>query len=140
MTIRVRKTGLFPMVADILHAGHILALSKAKQHCETLIVALNCNPDNKTPIQSVYERYIQLLGCRYVDAVIPYSGEKDLETLIKTTEYNVRFIGDDHSNAWTGKDWEEKNGIEIVVIPRDHGLSSSELKNRIRTKEKPDTV
>lgn len=52
------KIGLFPMCADILHAGHILALEEAKRHCDYLIVALNTHPDGKQPVQSVFERYV----------------------------------------------------------------------------------
>ena len=44
------KVGLFPMCADILHVGHILALEEAKKNYDYLIVALNTHPDGKNPI------------------------------------------------------------------------------------------
>ena len=144
---KMYKIAIFPMTADILHAGHVLALKDAKAFCQELIVALNCCPDSKQPIQSVYERYTQLMGCKYVDRVIPYAGEKDLELLLMTVEHDARVIGSDYTNQltnpnyyWTGKDWEEMNDVHLLVVQRDHGLSSSELKNRIIQKEKPDTV
>jgi glycerol-3-phosphate cytidylyltransferase len=42
--------GFYPMVGDLLHAGHLLAIEEAKQNCDYLIVGLNCNPANKNPI------------------------------------------------------------------------------------------
>ena len=33
------KVGVYPMVADVLHAGHLLAIEEAKKHCDYLIVA-----------------------------------------------------------------------------------------------------
>ena len=67
------KVGLFPMVADVLHAGHILAIKEAKENCDYLIVALYCKPKRKPDIvQSIFERYTQLSAVKYVDEVIPY--------------------------------------------------------------------
>lgn len=88
--------GLFPLVGDLLHTGHLCALKEAKEHCDYLIVALNVLPDNKSPIESVYERFVRLDSCKYVDKIIPYQGEKDLLLLINTLNYNIRFIGNDH--------------------------------------------
>ena len=48
------------MAADILHVGHLLAIEEAKRNCDYLIVGLNCIPDGKNPVQSIYERYMQL--------------------------------------------------------------------------------
>lgn len=128
--------GLFPMVADLLHAGHLLALEEAKKHCDYLIVAFNTKPDGKEPIESVYERYCRLKSCKYVNEVIPYAGEKDLELICSTIDYNIRFIGDDH-NTWTGKSIEEKREIIPYQIKRSyHNLSSTELKKRIIEKYK----
>ena len=72
MSVNKYKTGLFPMCADILHAGHVTALAEAKEQCDHLIVALNTHPDGKRPVQSVYERYIQIKSVKYVDEIIPY--------------------------------------------------------------------
>ena len=52
--------GFYPMAADILHVGHLLAIEEAKRNCDYLIVGLNCIPDGKNPVQSIYERYMQL--------------------------------------------------------------------------------
>lgn len=132
------KVGIFPMVADLLHVGHLTALKYAKQHCDKLIVALNCdptvdNPAKHKPVETVYERYVRLMTCKYVDEVIPYIGEKDLLLLLQTTEYDIRFIGEDHLDSdWTGKEYEHKVGKKFVAVPRDHTASSTELKQRMK--------
>ena len=130
------RTGLFPMCADLLHAGHCLALAEAKSHCDKLIVALNCLPDNKQPIQSVYERWVQLSASKYVDEVVVYAGEKDLELLVAHVNHNIRFVGADYRGMeYTGKEIEDRDNVRTVYISRRHNLSSTELKERI-TKSK----
>ena len=121
------------MCADILHAGHVLALEEAKKNCDHLIVALNTHPDGKCPVQSVFERYTQLLAVKYVDDVIPYQGRKDMEILAAVLDYDVRFLGADYTGKdWDGKEQETIRGIAPYFIKRLHGLSSSELKDRVK--------
>ena len=128
------KTGLFPMCADILHVGHILALEEAKNHCDTLIVALNTHPDGKSPVQSVFERYAQLYSVKWVDRIIPYQGTADMEKLALSLDYQVRFLGDDYKDKdWDGKEQELSRGIKPYFISRRHNFSSTELKERMRT-------
>lgn len=125
--------GFYPMVADVLHAGHILAIQEAKENCDYLIVGLNCNPENKKPIQSIYERYIQLKACKYIDEIIPYSGKLDLELLAKSLRYDIRFLGEDYMNKeWDGKKIEKELNKIHYFLSRKHPLSSTELKERIR--------
>lgn len=120
------------MCADILHAGHILALQEAKEHCDYLIVALNTNPDGKTPVQSVFERYVQLSAVKYIDQIIPYQGRADLELLARSLNYNIRFVGSDYINKdWDGKAQEQVREIEPFFIDRRHGMSSTSLKERL---------
>lgn len=125
-------TGFYPMAADILHAGHIVALEEAKSHCDYLIVGLNCIPDGKNPIQSIYERFIQLRAVKWIDEIIPYQGRKDLELLASSLNYDIRFVGEDYYNKdWDGKDIEQKLNKKFYYLSRKHSLSSTELKNRI---------
>ena len=127
--------GLFPMCGDVLHTGHIVALKEAKKNCDFLIVALNTHPDGKSPVESVYERYTKLAELRCVDQVIPYQGKKDMEVLAATLDYNIRFLGDDYVDKdWDGKRQEAARRIHPHFLQRAiHGLSSTELKNRIKS-------
>ena len=121
------------MVGDLLHAGHIIALEEAKRQCDILIVAINTHPEGKQPVQTVYERYVQAHAVRYVDVVMTYQGKRDMEAIASILNYDVRFLGDDYRyKEWDGKAQEEARGIEPYFINRDHGFSSTELKQRVR--------
>ena len=123
---------------DLFHAGHITMLADCKSKCEYLIVGLHTDPSierpkKNKPIQSTFERYTQLSGCRYVDQVIPYDTEEDLRNLLATTNINIRFIGADHlRDNITAEDVCKLRNIEIQFNERYHNFSSSELRNRIR--------
>lgn len=126
------KVGLYPMAADILHAGHVIAIEEAKNNCDYLIVALNCTPDGKNPIQSIYERYMQLRAVKWIDEIIPYQGRSDLENIAASLPYDIRFVGADYSNKdWDGKETEQRLGKSVYYLKRNHGFSSTELKQRI---------
>ncbi len=124
--------GLYPICGDILHAGHVVAIEEAKEHCDYLIVALNCKPDGKNPVQSIYERFMQLRAVKWIDEIIPYEGKKDLELLASSLAYDIRFLGADYINKdWDGKEIEESLDKVPYFLHRAHGLSSTELKQRI---------
>lgn len=127
------KIGLFPMVADVLHAGHMLAIKEAKENCDYLIVALYCIPDRKPNIvQSIFERYIQLSSIKYVDEVIPYENSADAYRLLLSVKFDVYFLGADYKNkSFEGQDLVENLGKEIFYLSRNHTMSSSELKSNI---------
>lgn len=126
------KIGFYPLVGDLLHTGHILAIEEAKNNCDYLIVGLNCLPNSKEPIQSIYERFMQLRAVKFIDEIIPYQGRKDLELLVSSLDYSVRFLGDDYRNKdWDGKEIEACLNKTPYFLHRQHCLSSTELKNRI---------
>jgi glycerol-3-phosphate cytidylyltransferase len=117
-------------------------LEEAKTQCDYLIAAFQIDPtvdrpDKHKPAQSVLERYIQLKGCKYVDEVIPYSTEKDLEEIFSSLKLDARIIGDDYRGKdFTAKQICKDRSIEIYYNRRDHGYSSTELKNRIKNGSK----
>jgi len=124
------KIGFFPMVADILHSGHVLSLEEAKKHCDFLIVGLHCKPLYKNPQQSIYERYMQLRAVKWVDEVIPYENiERDKDMFI-SLDYHVYFLGEDHKNDdWELKELIEQQEKEIIYLKRKHNYSSTRIKN-----------
>lgn len=127
------KIGYFPMVADVLHAGHILAIKEAKSKCDYLIVGLYCKPERKPNIvQSIFERYVQLSAISYVDEVIPYENSEDACRVILSLKFDVYFLGADYKNkSFEGKDLLKNLNKEICYISRNHTMSSSELKSNI---------
>jgi glycerol-3-phosphate cytidylyltransferase len=132
------KVGFTAGSFDLFHAGHVAMLAECKKHCDYLIVAIQTNPQidrkNKNkPVQNLIERQIAVQGCRYVDRTIVYETEADLEFLLQLLSIDIRFIGQDWSGEdFTGKDWCEDNGVELYYTYRGHGLSTSELRHRIK--------
>lgn len=141
MTISLRndimRIGFNCSTFDLFHAGHVTMLKVEKEQCDYLIIALQTDPtidrpDSKNkPIQSIYERFVQVSACKYVDEVLVYETEEDLLHLIQTTTMDVRFLGDEYRiKDFTGKQWCIDNGIELFYHKREHPYSSSQLRTR----------
>ena len=128
---------------DLLHTGHILMLEECRKTCQELIVGLQTDPTidrpktKNSPVQSMFERYIQLAAVRYVDKIIPYDTEHDLVNMLKSYNPNIRYVGMDYLDKdFTGKQYCIDNGIELFFHLRRHQYSSTELRNRVYTLEK----
>jgi len=120
---------------DLFHAGHVLMLEECKRNCDHLTVGLQINPNlerkNKNkPIQTILERQIVVMGCRFVDDVIIYETEKDLENILKVDKFDVRFLGSDYKDG--RMKITAKEVCPILYVSRDHSYSSTELRERIR--------
>ena len=122
---------------DMLHAGHIAMLSEARNHCDYLIAGLQNNaswdrPEKNAPIQSIVERQIQLAATRYVDEIVVYNTEKDLEDILLTLPLDVRILGVEYRDKeFTGRDICMSRDIELIYNKRDHSFSSSSLRKRV---------
>ena len=125
---------------DLLHAGHCLFLKEAKANCDHLIAALQSDPTGEDflkrpikkpkskPIQSVNERKIQLDSCKYIDEILQYDTEEELEALLEKIKPDIRFLGSDYRGIRvTG----EKYCGRFFYHERNHNYSSSELRKRI---------
>jgi glycerol-3-phosphate cytidylyltransferase len=133
-----KKIGIVFSTFDLLHAGHIAMLAEVKNHCDYLIAGLQTDPtidrpDSKNPpVQSIVERQITLSATRYVDEIVVYQTEKDLEDILLTLPIDVRILGVEYQNQeFTGRDICYDRGIEIVFNSRDHSFSSSSLRKRV---------
>jgi glycerol-3-phosphate cytidylyltransferase len=130
------KKGIVFSCFDLLHAGHVTMLEEAKERCDYLIAGLHTNPEHKNRVvQSCFERYTQLKGCKYVDEIIPYDSEDDLVNMLKTiTPLHIRFLGNEYwvdKKIITGYNICQDRDIDIHYCRRDHDYSSTELKERI---------
>jgi glycerol-3-phosphate cytidylyltransferase len=131
------KIGFVASTFDLLHAGHIQMLREAKEQCDYLIVGLQTDPTinrptKNKPIQTIVERYTQLKGVKYVDEIIPYATESDLEDILTMYHIDVRILGEEYrEKEFTGKDICRKRGIELFFNKRDHRFSSSDLRKRV---------
>jgi len=122
---------------DLLHAGHVIMLREAKEKCDYLMVGLQVDPsyDRKSknsPIQTIVERYTQLKAISYVDEIIPYGSEKDLEDILEMYPINIRILGEEYRDKdFTGKDICRKRDIDLYFNKRDHRFSTTDLRKRV---------
>ena len=136
------KVGFTCSTFDLLHAGHVQMLREAKEQCDYLICGLQVDPSNdrpekNAPIQTVVERYTQLKAVSYVDEIIPYGTEQDLEDLLTMYNIHVRILGEEYRDGtFTGRAICAKRGIELYFNKREHRFSSSDLRKRVAESEK----
>lgn len=133
------KTGITFGAFDLCHAGHVLMFQDCKQHCDYLIVGLQVDPSferetKNKPIQSLYERFLQLQAIKYIDEIIPYTYESEIIQILQSRDLDVRFVGYDYiGKDFTGRDVCMDRQIDICFNNRDHGFSTSELRKRIES-------
>jgi len=136
------KVGITFSAFDLLHAGHVQMLREAKEQCDYLICGLQMNPaldrqEKNDPIQTVVERYTQLKAVSYVDEIIPYNNEKDVEDILTMYHIDVRILGEEYREKdFTGKDICKKRGIQLYFNNRAHRFSSSDLRARVAERAK----
>ena len=122
---------------DLFHSGHVAMLKEAKSNCDHLMVGVQTDPtvdrpENNKPIQSVFERYVQLEGCKYIDQIVPYATEKEIEDILLTYKIDKRFIGEEYkTKEFTGKQLCVDNDIELYYNKRQHSFSTTNLRTRI---------
>lgn len=114
---------------DLLHAGHINLLRRAKELGDYLIVVVstdefNWNEKQKRCYFSYEERKKLVEAVRYVDLVLPEENWEQKLSDIK--EYNVdTFV--------MGDDWKEKFDFlkkycDVIYLPRTEGISTTKIK------------
>jgi glycerol-3-phosphate cytidylyltransferase len=118
---------------DLLHAGHIAMLEEAKAQCEFLVVGLLDDPtadrDTKNkPVQTMFERWVQLQDSRSVDMIIPFSKESDIVDMLLMIRPDVRILGEEYRDKeFTGYLLD----IPLYFNKRLHSFSSRELRQRV---------
>ena len=128
-------TGVF----DMFHIGHLNILKRAKKYCDYLIVGVSTDEcvesyKHHKPVIPYEERAAIVAAVKYVDEVIPQSSMDKLE-ILKKRHFDVMFHGDE----WKGTELYDKYEIEfakygarIEYLPHTEGISSTELRNRIK--------
>jgi glycerol-3-phosphate cytidylyltransferase len=128
---------------DLFHYGHINFLRQCSKLCDKVIVSLNTDEfieqyKGKPPIMNYEEREKSLLSCKYVDEVIPNLSGADSKPTISSVNPNIIAIGDD----WAGgnyykqmdftQEWLDERDILLVYLAYTQGISTTEIKNRIK--------
>lgn len=129
------KIGFTCGAFDLCHYGHVLMFEECRRMCDWLVVGVQTDPsvdrpDKNKPVQSLEERIGQVRALKYVDEVVVYTTEEDLYNYLKNHSPDIRFIGAD----WEGKEFTGYDlPVDVVFNTRDHGFSSSDLRQRIAT-------
>lgn len=114
---------------DLLHAGHINLLRRAKELGDYLIVVVSTDEFNWKEKQkkcyfSYEERKKLVEAVRYVDLVIPEENWDQKISDVKEYHVDTFVMGDD----WKGKFDFLKDYCEVVYLPRTEGISTTKIK------------
>jgi len=127
---------------DLLHRGHVEFLRRCSEFGE-VVVSLNTDEfimayKGRPPVMTFDERADVLLGCRFVDRVIPNIGGIDSTKAIDIIQPDLIVIGSDWAvrdyYAQMGFDqaWLDERGIGLCYIPYTQGISTTQIRERLR--------
>lgn len=121
---------------DLLHVGHINLLRRAREYGDYLIVVVSSDEFNalkgKKAFYSFEDRKKILESIRYVDEVLPeYTWEQKIDDVVNN-QVDVFVMGDD----WKGKFDFLKEQCEVVYLSRTQGISTTEIKKQLASKDK----
>ena len=127
-------TGIICGSFDVIHPGYIRMFKDAKSVCKKLTVALQGDPTidrpgKCKPVQSLDDRIEILESIKYVDRIVCYNTEKDLDRLLGTEVYHLRILGTDYRDRddYTGAHYD----VPVYFHERDHDYSTTKLKRAI---------
>jgi len=134
---------------DLFHMGHVQLLAGCRKIAGKdgkVIVALN--PDEFVekfkkvlPTMSLEERMSVVSSCKYVDEVVVNTGWSDsTKTILEHGPVDFVAIGDDwappkdyYSQMGFSKEWLNKHEITLVYIDRNTGMSSTTIRERLKS-------
>ncbi|MBR1792158.1 MAG: SDR family NAD(P)-dependent oxidoreductase [Bacteroidales bacterium] len=132
------KVGYLSGTFDLFHIGHLNLLRNARQYCDYLVVGVHRDASHKgkETLLSFEDRMTIVGGCRYVNQVIP-SEPEDCDVYLKgIVKYDYLFVGSDYKDTDRFKRYEQifsDKGVRIVYFPYTQGISSTQLREAIRT-------
>ncbi len=122
---------------DILHAGHVSYLEKAKKLGHRLIVAVNSDDSvarikgKNRPVNTLEKRMAVLCALSAVDWVVPFTQDTP-EQLIGLVLPDILVKGGDYEpQQIVGYDFVTENGGEVKVLDYEAGCSTSGIINKI---------
>tara|TARA_R110000824_G_scaffold60853_2_gene162318 strand:+ start:8146 stop:8559 length:414 start_codon:yes stop_codon:yes gene_type:complete len=119
---------------DIIHPGYVLMFKDAKNVCQKLTIALQGDPtidrpEKCKPVQSIRDRVEILEAIKYIDKIVLYNTEAELDKLLGEEEYDVRILGTDYNGRsdYTGAHYNKP----VYFHERNHNFSTTKLKKQI---------
>lgn len=126
---------------DILHAGHIFLLSKARALGDTLMVGLNSDASIKRikgpdrPVQNEKTRSMILASLEMVDWVVLFD-EDTPANLIECIKPLILVKGGDYKREEiVGHEVVEAAGGKVVIIPLLEGFSTTDILRKLDQKD-----
>ncbi|MEX0650134.1 MAG: HAD-IIIA family hydrolase [Candidatus Andersenbacteria bacterium] len=132
-----KKVGFTSGSFDIIHAGHVSYLEKAKDMCDILIAGVNTDESVKSykgpdrPIVPEESRVNMMAALESIDYVFTFNERRNRTNLevLKPTYYIK--AGDYKKEELTSNDVVEKHGGEVILLPLEEGFSTTNLINKI---------
>ena len=118
---------------DVLHMGHIELLRYAKLLGHTLIVGtdsdqrIKSNKGFSRPINNLALRVKFLEAIRYVDTVVSFDTDEQLNELIRFYNADTMVVGEEYKGRRIVGGECVKN---IIFYPKQYGLSTTKLINQ----------
>jgi glycerol-3-phosphate cytidylyltransferase len=141
MGLRVYTGGSF----DLYHWAHGEFLRRCKELAGDGQVIVSLNTDEfikeykkKGLVMTYEERRKALLSCRWVDDVVANIGGADSRIAIDLVKPDLIVIGSDwarkdyYNQMGFDQDWLDDRGIGLCYIPYTQGISSTDIKSRLR--------
>lgn len=127
---------------DIIHAGHIDLLERARMLGTYLIIGINSDESvkkikgNDRPFMNQFERKAVLLGLKAVNEVHIFD-ELTPENLIKEIKPDILVKGGDWKESEIiGADFVRKTNGKVFSLPLKEGFSSSKIVEKIRNENR----
>lgn len=138
MGLKIYTGGTF----DLVHSGHINFLKRCAELGEVTI-ALNTDEfitkyKGKPPIMTYDERLEVLAELRSVTKIMPNWGDEDSTLAILEAKPDIIAIGSDwarkdyYKQMGFSQDWLDERNIMLLYIPYTKGISTTELKRRMK--------
>lgn len=140
MGLKVYSGGTF----DTPHWGHVNFLQKCAQLGD-VYVALNTDEfiseyKGSAPVMSFAERKAVIAEFRCVTSVIDNWGGADSKAVIEAIKPDIIAIGSDwakkdyYAQMGFDQDWLDERGISLIYIPYTRGISTTDIKRRLKVK------
>lgn len=124
---------------DLFHIGHLNLLKEAKKHCDYLIVGVHGDDvvegyKHHPTIINENDRAEIIRNLRFVDQVVINRTRNKID-LLNLYHFDRMIIGDDWKGTERWNRLEEmfrENNVEVVYIPYTKGISTTQIKEKIR--------
>lgn len=140
MAARLRRAGRKVVFThgcfDLLHAGHVALLDRARSFGDCLVVGVNSNRSVRLlkgrgrPIVPLAERMELLAGLRMVDVVVSFDAATPARLIARLRPDVLVRGGDRRSGAIAGHDTVTASGGRVVTVPLRPGRSTARLIRR----------